>query len=91
MTETAAGGRRTEIDPDWPGAGPAVLELPGWTDCFYLCVGGRTCQRRSETKGNPVNSAESMDLRSHLDRFIRLCLRDSGRASGGGLETDAVN
>lgn len=33
---TAAGGRRTEIDPDWPGVGPAGLEPPGWTDCFYL-------------------------------------------------------
>lgn len=32
----AAGGRRTENDPDWPGAGPAGLVLLGWMDCFYL-------------------------------------------------------
>ena len=36
MIETAAGGRRTEIGPDWPGVGPEGLEPPGWTGCFYL-------------------------------------------------------
>lgn len=32
----AAGERRTEIDPDWPGVGPTGLEPPGWMGCFYL-------------------------------------------------------
>lgn len=38
----AAGGRRTEIYPDWPGADPAGLVLLGWMDCFYLDGGCRT-------------------------------------------------
>lgn len=38
----AAGGKTTEIDPDWPGAGPAGLVLLGWMDCFYLYGRQRT-------------------------------------------------
>lgn len=84
----AAGGRTTEIDPDWPGACPAGLVLLGWMDCFYLYGRQRTpvlfmvfwCV----TSGNAT-------VKRCVKSSAILFLRDSGRASGGGLDTDAVN
>lgn len=50
-SETAAGGRRTGSDPNWPGGGPAGLAWPGWTGCSYLSAVKDTrcvlCIRRS--------------------------------------------
>lgn len=84
----AAGGRTTEIDPDWPGVGPAGLVLLGWTDCFYLY--GRQRTPRSFRVCWGVTSVNATVERRGKNSAI-LFLRDSGRASGGGLDTDAVN
>lgn len=43
----AAGGRRTEIGPDLPGAGRAGPELPGWMGCSYLRREGKQTKNKT--------------------------------------------